>query len=208
MGVFKKPSDFDQYIGQRVGMIVVQEAVKIKYGRGELWSFIAKCDCGNNKTMEVSDFKKGHYKSCGCNRTPRTTHDYREHPLYDVWKGMKARCSNKKHSSYKNYGGKGVYVCKEWADDFFAFYNWALQNGWKQGMQIDKDTHTGKKCYSPETCRVVTNKENSRNTSHCKLSLLKAKEIRESSLSVQELAKIYNVHTSTINKVLKFKLWS
>lgn len=208
MGVFKKPSDFDQYIGQRVGMIVVQEAVKIKYGRGELWSFIAKCDCGNTKTMEVADFKKGHYKSCGCNRTPRTTYEYREHPLYDVWKGIKARCRDKNHISYKNYGAKGVYVCEEWANDFFAFYNWALENGWKQGMVIDKDTHNGKKYYSPETCIVTTHKENGRNKSNSKLSLQKAKEIRSSKLTDRELGKLYGVHESTIWKIKTNKIWA
>jgi hypothetical protein len=38
-----------------------------------------------------------------------------------------------------NYGGIGVRMCQDWINDFMSFYNWAIVNGWKRGMQIDKD---------------------------------------------------------------------
>lgn len=211
MGVFKKESDFDNYIGVRVGMLVVEKAVRLNYNqRGYLWSFICKCDCGDYKTMEISDFKKRHYKSCGCNRTPRTTYEYRNHPLYDVWKGMKARCRDKKHIGYKNYGGRGVKVCKEWEDNFLSFYNWSINNGYKAGLQIDKDAKAfelgiDNKLYSPETCRWVTPKENMQSCSRCKLSYSDKKDIKNSNLPTKKLSEIYGVHPATISKIKKIK---
>jgi hypothetical protein len=85
-----------------------------------------------------------------------------------VWNNMKYRCYNINCPSYPNYGGKGVIVCPEWKDDFVAFSTWALSNGWKKGLQIDKDiiaNQLGVKplIYSPERCQIVTQKANIQN---------------------------------------------
>jgi hypothetical protein len=44
----------------------------------------------------------------------------RSHPLYERWKGMRARCGNPAHPSWDRYGGRGIRVCQRW-DDFEAF---------------------------------------------------------------------------------------
>ena len=82
----------------------------------------------------------------------------KETPLYVVWKGMKARCTNKNHNAYKYYGEKGVCVCDEWKFSFLSFSEWCLANNWVKGLHIDRIDSDGN--YDPLNCRVVTIQEN------------------------------------------------
>lgn len=170
------------------------------------------CDCGNKKIVSASELKGGGYKSCGCNQFPVKTKQYRDHPLYDVWKGMKARCRDKKNISYQRYGGTGVKVCEEWQRNFISFYNWCMANGWEHGLEIDKDKIPKKlgipaKLYSPEMCSILTRKENVRLSSHTKLNEADAFDIIESTTSTSELSKKYKVTASTIHRIKNKELW-
>jgi hypothetical protein len=71
------------------------------------------------------------------------------------------RCENPKRDNYPRYGGRGIYVCDQWHNPH-AFFDWALQNGYSRGLQIDRIDNNGNYC--PENCRFVCPKENSRNT--------------------------------------------
>lgn len=87
------------------------------------------------------------------------------HPLYKVWATVKNRCHNPNEPSYRHYGALGVKMCPEWLNDPKAFIEWALVNGWKKGLQIDKDIIPARKglkpvLYSSETCMFVTRKVN------------------------------------------------
>lgn len=44
-----------------------------------------------------------------------------EHPLYDVYNEMLARCTRPNHKKYVDYGGRGIRVCDRWRADFWAF---------------------------------------------------------------------------------------
>lgn len=74
---------------------------------------------------------------------------------------MKTRCYNEKCKSFKDYGLRGIIVCDEWLNDTLAFYNWAINNGYKKGLQIDRIDNDGN--YEPTNCRWVTKKEQARN---------------------------------------------
>lgn len=90
-----------------------------------------------------------------------TTHGLRKHPLYSVWRDIKRRCLNPKCKAFKNYGGRGVTVCKEWKDSLENFIEWAMNNGYKQGLDIDHEDND--KSYEPSNCRFVTRGVNNMN---------------------------------------------
>lgn len=65
--------------------------------------------------------------------------------LYRLWESIKARCYNSKRKDYPNYGGRGITVCKEWFC-FDVFKNWALENGYNPGLEIDRINNDGIYC--------------------------------------------------------------
>lgn len=89
------------------------------------------------------------------------SHGLCKHPLYSKWCGMKGRCYQKNHTKYKNYGGRGITVCEEWKNDFLAFYNWSLANGWEEGLTIERNDVNGH--YEPENCSWIPMSDQSKN---------------------------------------------
>ena len=84
--------------------------------------------------------------------------NYRKHKLYDVFRSMKARCYKDTNKDYKNYGARGIIV--EFID-YKDFIDWALQNGYEEGLEIDRKNNDGN--YSKVNCRFVTKSINNMN---------------------------------------------
>ena len=87
--------------------------------------------------------------------------------LYYIWKDMKSRCLNPKDKSYKYYGSRGIKVCEEWKNNMANFIEWALENGWKKGLTIDRKNNDGN--YEPKNCSFVTRLQQMNNTRRAKL---------------------------------------
>ena len=90
----------------------------------------------------------------------RVKHGYSSHSLYDTWVSMRQRCNNENRENYPHYGGRGISVCDEW-NNADTFIEWALNNGWKKVLQLDRRDNDGN--YHPNNCRFVTPKINSNN---------------------------------------------
>jgi hypothetical protein len=108
--------------------------------------------------------------------------------LYDSWKGMRARCSNPSHISYKNYGGRGISVCNEW-QDFENFY--ADMGDRPEGATLERiDNDKG---YSKDNCKWASWSENNRNRRSIRIV-----ELDGVSKSVVEWAEVTGLKIQTI----------
>jgi hypothetical protein len=118
-----------------------------------------KCICGNEVDLDWSSVNTGHTSQCQkCSDKSRIknriTHNLIKHPLYRKWQDMKNRCYNPNVGHYKNYGKRGVVVCDLWKKDFYSFYCWCINNGWKLELQIDRKDVNGN--YTPDNCKFST----------------------------------------------------
>lgn len=97
------------------------------------------------------------------NGTYKPIHGKRNSRLYKVWCAMKRRCNSPHDEFYSRYGERGIKVCGQWDESFESFYGWAMKNGYKEGLSIDRiDNEKG---YEPENCRWTTPSQQNRNYS-------------------------------------------
>lgn len=148
--------------GDKYGRLtIIQEITPHVHPNGQKRrKILCRCECGNETEVILNSLRSGNTTSCGCKNKEgtHTTHGLTNHPLYKVWKGMKSRCYNSKTKQYGDWGGRGITVCQEWVYDFKSFYDFAMANGWKKGLEIDRINNEGN--YEPSNCRFVTRQEN------------------------------------------------
>jgi hypothetical protein len=127
--------------------------------------------------------------------------------LYNIWASMKKRCGNPNHTHYHRYGGRGIRVCDIWLNSYIDFKNWAVENRYKNTLQIDRINND--KGYSPQNCEWITKKENVQKgcATRRRLTFQDAENIRISILSQRALAKVYNVAKSAISNIKHYRTY-
>lgn len=154
--------------GERFGRLVAVSRTDRKRNGSYLW--ICDCDCGERTEATVKELHSGNTRSCGCLKAEKISmvnyvhgkaRTNKKPRLYSVWVGMRQRCNDQNHKSYKDYGGRGISVCAEW-NDFQKFESWAVSNGYDPDAAygectIDRINVDGN--YEPSNCRWATSAE-------------------------------------------------
>ena len=148
-------------------LTVIERAENDQQGKAR---WLCRCACGNIKIILGDSLRSGKTTSCGCvhseiskrmQKQNCVKHNKSFTPLYKIWRCMKQRCYYSKNISYRYYGERGIKICDEWLNDFEPFYNWAITNGYKEGLSIDRINVDGN--YEPSNCRWATAKEQANN---------------------------------------------
>ena len=120
--------------------------------------------------------------------------------IYSIWHNMKNRCYYKKCEKYKYYGGRGITVCDEWKNNFKKFHDWAINNGYKDNLSIDRiDCSLN---YCPENCRWVDMEMQNNNTSKNHYIYYNGE-----TKTASEWAKKFNIHRCVFNNRIR-RGWS
>lgn len=124
--------------------------------------FLCQCTCGNKSKVPYGSLTGGLTKSCGCGQG-RLKHGHTckgtKSKEWSAWHDMLDRCYNTKSKSYKDYGGRGITVCKKW-DNFTEFLT--DMGSSPKGSLLDRIDNS--KGYTPANCRWATPKQSARNT--------------------------------------------
>lgn len=165
--------------------------------------FLCRCDCGKILIIRRGSIASGETRSCGCygierRRESVKTHGLAAHPIYFVWKGMRARCKTSDPHHARVYLNRGITVCSEW-DDFKTFYDDMIHT-WKPGLWIERiNNDLG---YSKSNCRWATQIEQVRNKTNNRLLEFDGKR-----KPVSEWASVYGMKTMTLFSRLRYG-WS
>lgn len=191
--------------GKRFGKLVAMGyAGKGKDGNA-LWN--CKCDCGQEKIIDGHSLRAGRTKSCGClqaqiassmrkeqNAKPGMMHRESRGRLYIIWSNMKNRTCNTAAKDFPNYGGRGITLCEEWKE-FLGFKAWAIVNGYKDGLTIERKDNNGGYC--PENCVWATKEEQNNNKRQSRKYTYRGR-----TQTIELWAKEYNINRSTLVKRL------
>ena len=188
-------------VGQTFGRLTVIERAESLKGHTR---WLCKCSCGKECVVHTISLKTGNTTSYGCFKTENAKKLYstvrqNDKHLYAVWYGIKQRCFYKNHRSYHNYGGRGIKMCAEWANDYETFYRWAINAGYKRGLEIDRIDNDGDYCET--NCRFVARDIQANNKRNVRLWT-----INGVSKSLAEWCKEYDIDYYLVRqRVLKLK---
>lgn len=201
-------------VGQKFGRLTIlgldyiQKYIYPNGNIGNIPYLKCQCDCGTIYSIRKYKLLSGYTKSCGCLRKdtasynkPSKKHGLHKTKIYEVWHHMKQRCYNSKSTGFKHYGGRGISMCDEWQSDFMTFYNWSINNGYREDLSIDRIDVNGN--YEPSNCRWITMKEQQRNTTVNRIITY-----NNETHCLAEWAEILEINKETLNTRINKLKWT
>lgn len=149
----------ESIIGKKYGKLtVISESDRRDKSRCIL--FECRCECGNT-TYVRSTTLRAEPIAISCKKCINLISGLSNTLLGKRHQYMMTRCYNKNNSSYQNYGGRGIKVCKEWHDvrNFIK----DMENGFKPSLSLERMNNDDD--YHPDNCRWATKKEQNENRS-------------------------------------------
>lgn len=189
-------------IGKRFGkLVVLSHSHNVKYTK----YFLCKCDCGKTTTVAKNALTTGKQISCGCARSSRIAKLNKLPDGYlrlgKIYRSMKKRCYDPANNRYSSYGGRGIKICDAWLDDIDSFRIWAINNGYKDGLSIERiDVN---KDYSPENCKWIPPIEQHNNTQRSVFITFNGK-----TQTLTQWANELNIKKSTLHNRIHVHGWS
>ena len=150
-------------VGLKLWRFTVIERAENSSGGQARWKCL--CDCGTVKIISGTNLRSKRTQSCGCLQRERAADTQFKHGSkgtseYNIWKGIKKRCYNKKHRSYSDYGGRGITVDERWKENFSAFID-DMGKRPSDNHSIERKDVNGD--YEPSNCIWATPTEQARN---------------------------------------------
>lgn len=187
----KLPSRVKNISGNVYGKLTVIEFAGINNHKA-YW--LCECECGNRKTFPYGNLKYNNTSSCGCGHYEKTiTHGMTNSRLYSIWRNAYSRCNNPNAKHYERYGGRGITFHQEWKENFESFYNWAIENGYEDGLTLERINNN--EGYNPNNCKWATRTEQQANRYNTKTT-----EINGVSRTLSEWAKVSGHKYKTIQR--------
>lgn len=146
-------------VGKSFGRWTVTAFSHTKPARaGNRYYWNCRCECGKERIVRSDLLTRGGSASCGCSHK---THGKRYTSEYRIWGGIKSRCHNPRVPEFKDYGGRGISMCREWRDSFVAFLRDVGPRP-SPDHEIDRRDNDGN--YEPGNVRWATRLTQARNT--------------------------------------------
>lgn len=160
-------------IGQRSGKLTVTGYIRSKRS---LKAIIVRCDCaGDEYTIDTHNFRA--FKSTRCQKCAKKAaaskrywvyaeampDDEHRSRLLNRLAAAIQRCHNPSDRAYKNYGARGVHVCRDWVENKGSFLRYVQTlPGWDEPA-LEMDRINVNRGYEPGNIRFITRRGNVNN---------------------------------------------